>query len=124
MDQISALLTGLREDQVQTLKDSWPGPNTWVIEDSNKVYPAWVKGEHSSIAVRVTDHPLVIALCEAFGGALVSTSANPSGMASALTEEQSVSYFGNTVDLYVSGATGGNSSPSNICVLNNGKLLR
>jgi len=124
MGQISALLTGLSDDQVQTLKDSWPGPNTWVIEDSNGVYPVWVKGEHSSIAVRVTDHPLVIALCEAFGGPLVSTSANPSGMPSALTEEQSMSYFGNAVDLYVSGATGGNTSPSNICILNNGKLLR
>jgi len=124
MDQISALLSGLSEDQIQTLTDSWPGPNTWVIEDSNEIYPAWVKGEHSSIAVRVTDHPLVMALCEAFGGPLVSTSANPSGMSSAVTEEQSVSYFGNTVDLYLSGATGGYTNPSNICVLDSGKLLR
>lgn len=33
-------------------------------------------GAHTGIAVRVTAHPLVRALCDTFGGALVSTSAN------------------------------------------------
>ena len=39
--------------------------------------PHWITGAHDGVAVRVSAHPLVVALCEAFGGPLVSTSANP-----------------------------------------------
>ena len=35
-----------------------------------------MKGEHQSLAVRVTAHPIAKALCEQYGDAIVSTSAN------------------------------------------------
>ena len=55
---------------------SWPGPNTWIVPASAAV-PAWIRGAHASVAVRVTAHAPAAALCTAFGGAIVSTSANP-----------------------------------------------
>src|SRR5690606_18310794 len=57
---------------------SWPGPHTWIVPASTQA-PAWITGTHTGIAVRVSAHPTVIALCDAFGGALVSTSANRAG---------------------------------------------
>lgn len=54
---------------------SWPGPITWVIPAHSWV-PAYLKGKHQSLAVRVSAHPLVQQLCSAYGGAIVSTSAN------------------------------------------------
>ena len=57
---------------------SWPGPNTWIVPASAAV-PAWIRGAHASVAVRVTAHAPAAALCTAFGGAIVSTSANPAG---------------------------------------------
>jgi L-threonylcarbamoyladenylate synthase len=57
---------------------SWPGPHTWIVPATPRV-PAWVRGAHAGVAVRVSDHPAVVALCRAFGGALVSTSANRTG---------------------------------------------
>ncbi len=63
---------------------SWPGPTTWVIPASPHV-PRWLSGHRATIAVRVTRHPLAAALCRAFQGPIVSTSANKSGRAPAKT---------------------------------------
>lgn len=56
---------------------TWPGPHTWVVPATPRV-PAWISGGRDSVAVRVSAHPGVAALCTAYGGALVSTSANVS----------------------------------------------
>ena len=39
--------------------------------------PEWISGKHDTVALRVSAHPLVRNLCLAYGGPLVSTSANP-----------------------------------------------
>ena len=57
---------------------TWPGPHTWIFPRSAAA-PAWLAGAHAGIAVRVTAHAPAAALCRAFGGALVSTSANRHG---------------------------------------------
>ncbi|MGO1541576.1 MAG: Sua5/YciO/YrdC/YwlC family protein [Luteimonas sp.] len=56
----------------------WPGPHTWIVPATAAV-PAWIRGDHAGVAVRVSAHPPVVALCAAFGGAIVSTSANRAG---------------------------------------------
>lgn len=63
-----------REDVIAT----WPGPHTWIVPATPRV-PRWITGAHDGVAMRVSAHPVVVALCEAFGGVLVSTSANPAG---------------------------------------------
>jgi len=124
MTQLSSLLTGVSDNQLQTLQDSWPGPVTWIIEDHSDLIPQWIKGDFTSVAVRVSDHPLVVALCDAYGGFLVSTSANPSGLQPASTEGACRSYFGAAVDCYLSGSLGGCTTPSSIRILNGGAILR
>ncbi|WP_258078063.1 L-threonylcarbamoyladenylate synthase, partial [Xanthomonas arboricola] len=57
---------------------SWPGPHTWILPITAQV-PRWVTGAHDGLAVRISAHPLVAALCAAWGGPLVSTSANLAG---------------------------------------------
>lgn len=57
---------------------SWPGPYTW-LWPARAACPAWLRGSHTRLAVRVTAHPSVRELCAAAGSALVSTSANRSG---------------------------------------------
>jgi len=63
---------------------TWPGPTTWVVPAQHWV-PPWLRGEHSSLAVRVTNHPIAAALCKAFNGPIVSTSANISDKPAAKT---------------------------------------
>ncbi len=60
---------------IERVSATWPGPVTWVIPAQPWV-PRWLTGDHDSLAVRVTAHPIAAALCERFDGPLVSTSAN------------------------------------------------
>ncbi len=61
--------------QLATVKATWPGPVAG-LPTSSKVTD-WVSSPIvDSIAVRVTDHPLVQRMCNEFGKPLTSTSAN------------------------------------------------
>ncbi len=121
--QVQPLMAELSSEQKASLADTWPGPNTWLVPPSDQVHDL-VKGQHPLVAVRVTDHPLVQALCLAFGGPIVSTSANPAGEAPALTEEQIDNYFSDQLDCILSGDLGGSSQPSTIRNLLTGETLR
>ena len=59
----------------------WPGPVTMVLPRAG-VVPAIVAGGGPTVAVRSPDHPVAMALLEAFGGPIVGPSANRSGMVS------------------------------------------
>lgn len=110
--QVEHLLVNLTAEQRATVVDSWPGPNTWLIPDTENLIPEWIKGEHSAVAVRVSDHPLVCALCDRFGRLLVSTSANPATREPALTKTKVNAYFGPELDFVLAGELGGRSAPS------------
>lgn len=92
---------------------SWPGPNTWIVPATAAV-PAWIRGAHASVAVRVTAHAPAAALCTAFGGAIVSTSANPAGAPPphALAEIDPAILQG--IDAVLEGETGSLGHPTSI----------
>lgn len=52
------LLEDLPDVWLERLAGTWPGPNTWLVPHQDRL-PEWVTGVHDSVAVRVTDHPLV-----------------------------------------------------------------
>lgn len=64
-----------RAAYMTAVRESWPGPRTWVLPCADDISPL-LRGAHDTLAVRVTAHPWVAALCRVFGGPLVSTSAN------------------------------------------------
>ena len=74
LEQIEPYLL-LTDELLEKVLPTWAGAVTWVIPAKPSV-PRWLKGEHESLAVRVTAHPIAKALCEQYGGAIVSTSAN------------------------------------------------
>lgn len=87
------------------INPTWPGPVTWVVPVQANV-PAWLTGNHETLAVRVTALPLAKKLCEAFGGPLVSTSANPAGKPPAQTSDHTFKYFPFSELLIIKGETG------------------
>jgi L-threonylcarbamoyladenylate synthase len=102
---------------------AWPGPVTWLFPRAAGV-PDWLAGSHDTIAVRLTAHPLCRALCKAFGGAIVSTSANPRGQPPACTAQAVRSYFGDNLAGIVEGELGGGERPSEIRDLASGRIIR
>lgn len=116
-------LAALSEAQQLAVRASWPGPNTWIIPTVANA-PRWISGAHNSIAVRVTAHPLVRALCDGFGGALVSTSANIGGEPSPRSRAELDPRIVAGVDVVTPGETLGRQQPSTIRDALSGKTLR
>jgi L-threonylcarbamoyladenylate synthase len=102
---------------------SWPGPVTWLFPRGAGV-PDWLAGTHRSIALRVTAHPVCRALCGSFGGAIVSTSANPSSAEPARTAGRVAEYFGDALCGIVEGALGSREQCSEIRDLATGRVIR
>src|SRR5690606_26822027 len=68
----------LPRDRRDAVFASWRGPNNWIVPATTRVR-RWIAGAHDGVAMRVSAHPVVAALCAAFDGVLVSTSANRAG---------------------------------------------
>ncbi|TYL46812.1 L-threonylcarbamoyladenylate synthase [Marinomonas sp. IMCC 4694] len=88
-------------------------PTSWVVPDTH-IAPSWVRGEHQSVAIRLSQHPPVQTLCLAFQGVLVSTSANPAGLAPAMSAEEVHLYFGDRIDAIFDAPLGNASQPSQV----------
>lgn len=123
VEQLMPYLRGLSEEKLSVLRASWPGPNTWLIPN-NGTAPAWITGGRSTLAVRVTAHPLAAALCQQFGGALVSTSANRAGKKPARSVFDVRCSFGDTLDAVLPGALGGLQKPTQIRDVMTGEICR
>ncbi len=123
IEQFAPWLAGLPVELHAPLAASWPGPHTWLVPDNGRTR-ALVRGCHERVALRVSAHPLVAALCDAFGGPIVSTSANHAGEPPAMSAEQVRAAFGDALDAVVEGELGGLERPSVIRDLVTGRVLR
>ncbi|EGA71024.1 Sua5/YciO/YrdC family protein [Vibrio sinaloensis DSM 21326] len=115
--------TQLSEEQLKRVHQTWPGPVTWIMPCSDKV-SSWVSGQFDSIAVRVTDHPLVQKMCNAFGKPLTSTSANLTGEPPCMTTEEVYRQLGDKLVAVLEGETGGRDKPSEIRDAKTSQVLR
>ena len=88
---------------VQTLGNAfWPGPLTLILFKSRLV-PDVITSGGNTVAVRVSPHPIAIALVEGLGMPITGTSANISGKPSPITADDVETQLGNTVDYVVNG---------------------
>lgn len=122
-EQLGSLPECLNAQQLGMLRAGQEKPTTWLIPARGHI-PDWITGEHTTVAVRISRHPTVYSLCEAFGGMIVSTSANTTGVAPATSEQAVRNMFQDQVDVYVHGELGGQDAPSRIIDLQTGKVLR
>lgn len=98
---------------LDSILDSWPGPNTWLLPKRQSV-PEWLSGEHQSIAMRVTGHAASNKLCEQFGGAIVSTSANRAGRNALTTTNEVKMEMATELDFILDIEIGAIGAPSTI----------
>jgi L-threonylcarbamoyladenylate synthase len=121
--QLSWVLSGLSPGERDTLEQSWPGAVTWLVPHRDRV-PPWISGRFSTVGVRVSAHPVVRSLCQAVGGALVSTSANPAGGDEARSMFRVRRYFGQAIDYMLPGRVDMEASPSSIRDLATDTIIR
>lgn len=101
----------------------WPGPITQILPAKKGISPL-LTGKFASIAVRITQHPDIIALCQQTGKPIISTSANISGQPALKTWQQIQDGFSDQVDFILKTDTLGLSKPSTIINALTGEILR
>ncbi|MFE6157169.1 L-threonylcarbamoyladenylate synthase [Streptomyces sp. NPDC057889] len=80
----------------------WPGPLTLVLRRGHRV-PLEATGGLETVAVRVPDHPVALALLSAFGGGVTAPSANRFGSVSPTTADHVRAELGDAVDFVLDG---------------------
>ncbi|MDX1696921.1 MAG: Sua5/YciO/YrdC/YwlC family protein [Thiohalobacterales bacterium] len=98
-------------------------PVTWVLPCRPET-PVWLRGRHDSLAIRVTRHPVVTALCEHWGGPLVSTSANIHGHNPATGPLGVRKAFNGKLDYILHGSGDATNRPSTLRDGLTGEVLR
>lgn len=121
-NQLTDFIEPLPAEILQQIEASWPGPVTWLLP-AKSTTSNYLTGEHKTIAVRVTAHPIARDLCIAAGHALVSTSANIAGMAPTKTIRQ-VRWQFPTLNTIVTGHCGKADKPSQIRDAQTGMIIR
>jgi L-threonylcarbamoyladenylate synthase len=123
IEQFHPYLVGLSPDALDELHREWPGPVTYLLPD-NGYCPLWIKGKHNTVALRVSEHPVVKGLCARLSSPIVSTSANPSGRVPARNSLQVRKYFPSGIDFIVPGNLGGYRGASEVKNLITGSIIR
>ncbi|MCK4864363.1 MAG: Sua5/YciO/YrdC/YwlC family protein [Gammaproteobacteria bacterium] len=125
-EQLKEHIQPLEKDIEKKLLDSWQDSAnaiTWLVP-VDKTTSNYLKGQFDTLAIRVSHHPVVKKLCEQFGSAIVSTSANISTQEAARTAEQVKQIFENKIDFIVEGETDINAQPSEIRDALTDKIIR
>lgn len=124
--QVEYLLKGVSQEQRAKMLASWqPGQRstTWLVPHRGLVPPA-VHGQFDTVAIRVSEHKGIQALCNGFGGPVVSTSANFSGHPAATNIMQVRKFLGSQLDFILPGKLGNQARPSRIIDAASDRIIR
>lgn len=122
-EQVEPWIGDVPEPALERARTVWPGAHTFIFPRSARV-PAWIAGGHAGIALRVTAHEPSAALCRAFGGPIVSTSANRHGAAPARSAAEIRAIFGDEPDGVLDAPLGGLDRPTPITDAVSGAIIR
>ena len=122
-DQLAPYLLPLDSVTHARVMVTWPGAVTWILPAQPHVSPL-IRGEHDTLAVRVSAHPTCRALCLRLGHPLISTSANLSTLPPARDAQAVAAQFGTLLDGIVDAPVGGQAQPTEIRQGLTGEIVR
>ncbi len=89
---------------LELAKEFWPGPLTLVLKKQS-IIPDIVTAGKDTVAVRVPNHPMALALLNQLEFPLAAPSANPFGSISPTTAEHVFHYFSEELSVILDGGT-------------------
>ena len=122
-EQLLPYIESLTPEQKAKLDRTWPGSVTWLLPVKRTI-SRLLRGEHDTVAARVTSHPVASGLCRAFGKPIVSTSANLAGQPAARTAKEVLNQFDDNVDVILDGEVDIHANPSQIRDLLTDRIIR
>ncbi|NWF77042.1 MAG: threonylcarbamoyl-AMP synthase [Chloroflexi bacterium] len=101
VEQLTALAKSIPEIAWFLAKRFWPGGLTLVLPKTDSLPTYLAPGP--TIAVRIPNHPICLALIKGLGKPVTGTSANISGQPPALTAEEVRQQLGRKIDFIING---------------------
>ncbi len=112
-DDLPLVAEGITETVWLLAERFWPGGLTLVLPRKDNV-PDIVSAGGPTVAVRVPDHPVFLALIAALGAPLAGTSANLSGRPSPVTAQEVEAELGGRIELILDGGRCPGGTPSTV----------
>lgn len=113
----------LPEAQIDLIKQETQHPVTWLVPAARNC-PVWLRGDFSTVAVRISNHPFIDAICRKMHSPIVSTSANRHRRSTIRSALQARWQFGEELDYIVTGFNTGTNRASEIKSLTTGNTIR
>jgi len=113
IDSLSDLVTHVPEKAKLLAAAFWPGSLTLVLKKSNKI-PDLITAGKDTVAVRVPNHPITLALLKKLPFPLAAPSANPFGSISPTKPTHVENYFRNSIKMVLDGGSCVNGIESTI----------
>lgn len=113
MLQVQELVKTIPVAAEKLIESFWPGPLTLVFEASEKLKQYAIKTS-KTIAIRIPACPICLALLKSCDFPVVSTSANISGTAPAITAQEVENVFCDQLDLIIDGGPTPSDAPSTV----------
>jgi L-threonylcarbamoyladenylate synthase len=101
VEQLTTLAKPISEIAWFLARRFWPGGLTLVLSKTDSL-PVHLASGHT-IAVRIPNHPVCLALIQHLGNPVIGTSANISGQTPALTAEEVGQQLGGKIDFIING---------------------
>lgn len=103
-EEIHKIGEDIPEMALQLAKEFWPGPLTLLVKKQKKISNL-VTANQNTVAVRVPNHPLTLALLKSIDFPLVAPSANPFTRISSTTATHVNDYFDTKIEMVLDGGS-------------------
>ncbi len=125
LTKLDSLIEPLDDIETVAVLESYRGGfrYTWIVPAKASV-PHYLRGDFTTLAIRVTNHPDALALCERMPVGVVSTSANLHQEAPLMSPAAIMAVFGSEIAGVMQGEIGGLSSPTRIVNLKTKAVIR
>ncbi|MBU3681789.1 MAG: threonylcarbamoyl-AMP synthase [Flavobacterium sp.] len=122
IDQLENLTTEFPEKAKQLAKQFWPGPLTLLLKKHPNV-PDLITAGKDTVAIRIPNHPLTLALLSKLNYPLAAPSANPFGSISPTNALHVADYFVGQLPMVLEGGQCKNGIESTIVGFENGEPI-
>jgi len=99
---IENVATDVPDLAIKLAKEFWPGPLTLVLKKQKHI-PKLVTAGKDTVAIRMPNHPVTLALLEMLEFPLAAPSANPFGSISPTSSKHVFNYFGDKLKVILEG---------------------
>ena len=114
MEDLEKIACRISEKAYQLAEAYWPGPLTMIL-NKKELVPEETTGGLETVAVRMPNHPLALALIRAEGGFIAAPSANTSGRPSPTKASHVAEDLDGRIDMILDGGDVGDWSGVNHC---------